>query len=140
MINKLKLINKTNNYLIGYLSRTRRRHLLLHMRKTRTNIFFTLTNLNANKVFFVITAGLCCYGNKRRKNSLQTVELMIDKLLIFLRRYNIKGLHIKLKSKLPSYLRTLVKDFKYRGFSILSFEDLKKVAHNGVRVRKIRRT
>lgn len=111
----------------------------LHLRKTFTNLFFTLTDFNSGKVFYTVSTGMCTYGNKRRKLSSQTIELMVARLIFFLKLYKIRRVQVVLKNSVKSYLRTLIKEFNYHGFPIKQFVDVKKVAHNGVRGRKLRR-
>jgi ribosomal protein S11 len=111
----------------------------IYIRRTYTNVFITLTDLN-DKVVICKTSGSSeKFTNKRRKRIAQAVE----KIMFFIRKsiklYNIVKLHVILKMKVKSHVYTLISRLKYYGLNILSICSKRSLAHNGVRGRNIRR-
>ena len=111
----------------------------IYIRRTYTNIFITLTDLNDKVVLCKTSGSSDVHKNKRRKRIAQAVE----KIMLYIRKtmklYNIVKLHIILKMKVKSHVYTLINRLKYYGLSILSICSRRKLAHNGVRGRNIRR-
>ena len=112
----------------------------IYLRKTWSNIFLTLTDLK-NRVIICKTSGNCKVSNsKRRKKIAMSIEKIIkhlydESLLLF----NIKNIEIILKMRVRSHLYTLIKRLKYYKINIISIISRKKIAHNGIRKKKIRR-
>jgi len=112
----------------------------IYLRKTWSNIFLTLTDLK-NRVIICKTSGNCKVSNsKRRKKIAMAIEKIIkhlydESLLLF----NIKNIEIILKMRVRSHLYTLIKRLKYYKINIISIISRKKIAHNGIRKKKIRR-
>jgi ribosomal protein S11 len=94
-----------------------------------------------NRVIICKTSGNCKVSNsKRRKKIAMAIEKIIkhlydESLLLF----NIKNIEIILKMRVRSHLYTLIKRLKYYKINIISIISRKKIAHNGIRKKKIRR-
>lgn len=112
----------------------------IYLRKTWSNIFLTLTDLK-NKVVICKTSGNCKISDsKRRKKIAMAIETIMKYLYDeSISLFNIKNIEIILKMKVRSHLYTLIKRLKYYKINILSIISKKKMAHNGIRKRKLRR-
>jgi ribosomal protein S11 len=53
--------------------------------------------------------------------------------------FNIKNIEIILKMRVRSHLYTLIKRLKYYKINIIGIVSRKKIAHNGIRKKKLRR-
>jgi ribosomal protein S11 len=53
--------------------------------------------------------------------------------------FNIKNIEIILKMRVRSHLYTLIKRLKYYKVNIISIISKRKIAHNGIRKKKLRR-
>jgi len=111
----------------------------LYIRRTYTNIFVTLCDIN-NKVIICKTSGSSDnIRNKRRKRIAQAVEKIILHIRKMIRLYNIININLILKMKIKSHVYTLLSRLKYYGLNILSISIKRPIAHNGVKGRNIRR-
>lgn len=111
----------------------------IYIRRTYTNIFITLTDLN-NKVICCKTSGSSDnIKNKRRKKIAQAVEKIIYNINSFLKLYEITHLHLILKMRIKSHVYTLLSKLHYYGLNILSISSKRLIAHNGVKGRNLRR-
>lgn len=112
----------------------------IYLRKTWSNIFLTLTDLK-NKVIICKTSGNCKISDsKRRKKIAMAIETIMKYLYDeSISLFNIKNIEIILKMRVRSHLYTLIKRLKYYKINILSIISRKKMAHNGIRKRKLRR-
>jgi len=133
---KYKFKNLKNHFFFGNL---KTKVANIYIRRTYTNIFITLCDMN-NKVIICKTSGSSDnFSNKRRKRIAQAVE----KIMIYIRKtiklYNIMKLNVILKMKMKSHVYTLISRLKYYGLDIISFCYRRKISHNGVRGRNIRR-
>lgn len=134
--NKYKYKNWKDHFFFGNLKNKIGK---IYIRRTYTNVFITLTDLN-DKVIICKTSGSSdIYKNKRRKRIAQAVEKIMLHIRKFIKLYNIVKLHVVLKMKVKSHVYTLINRLKYYGLSILSICSRRKLAHNGVRGRNIRR-
>jgi len=133
---KYKFKNKKNHFYFGSL---KEKIAKIYIRRTFTNVFVTLCDLN-NKVIICKTSGSTDkYTNKRRKRISQAVEKIVLELKNNIKVYNIIKLHIILKMKVKSHVYTLINKLKYYGLIILNICSKRKMSHNGVRGKNIRR-
>jgi len=111
----------------------------IYIKRTYTNIFVTLTDLN-NKVIICKTSGSSDkIYNKRKKRIAQAVEKIVLKLKKYFKLYNIMYVHIILKMKIKAHVYTLLSKLHLYGLKILSIKSKKLIAHNGVKGRNLRR-
>jgi len=133
---KYKFKNKKNHFFFGNL---KEKIANIYIRRTFTNVFITLCDLN-NKVIVCKTSGSSDnYKNKRRKRISQAVEKIILQLKNNIKFFNIIKLHIILKMKIKSHVYTLINKLRYYGLIILSICSKRKMSHNGVKGKNIRR-
>lgn len=133
---KYKLKNKKTHFFFGEL---KNKIGNIYIRRTYTNVFITLCDLN-NKVITCKTSGSSDkFTNKRRKRISQAVEKIILNIKKTIKLYNITKLHVILKMKVKSHVYTLISKLKYYGIIILSICSKRKLSHNGVKGRNIRR-
>lgn len=130
--NKLKLYYPVGS---GY-----KKYARLHLRKSFTNFFLTLTDLYDRVICTVSTGRVCGNNNKRIKRS----PITLSKMLLILRKAfvanKLKKVEIVLKTKISSELNSIVRQLTGFGIRILKISDFRIHAHNGVRGRRIRRT
>jgi ribosomal protein S11 len=94
-----------------------------------------------NKVIICKTSGNSKISeSKRRKKIAMAIETIMkylynETILLF----NIKNIEIILKMRVRSHLYTLIKRLKYYKINIVSIISKKKIAHNGIRKKKLRR-
>lgn len=112
----------------------------IYLRKSWSNIYLTLTDLS-NKVIICKTSGNSKISeSKRRKKIAMAIETIMkylynETILLF----NIKNIEIVLKMRVRSHLYTLIKRLKYYKVNIISIISKRKMAHNGIRKKKLRR-
>lgn len=136
MINKQFRVKKEKNFNLGLLNKTAN----IHIKRTYTNIFITLTDLD-NKVIACVTSGSAdnTITNRRRKKIALAVEKIVSTLNYFFKIYEIKFINIILKMKVKAHVYTLLSKLVYYGLIILSICSRKLLAHNGVKGRRLRR-
>ncbi len=136
MLNKQFKIKKEKNFNLGLINKTAN----IHIKRTYTNIFVTLTDLD-NKVIACVTSGSAdkTITNRRRKKIALAVEKIVSTLNYFLKLYEIKFLNIVLKMKVKAHVYKLLSKLVYYGLIILSISSRKLLAHNGVKGRRLRR-
>jgi len=111
----------------------------LYIKRTYTNIFITLCDLN-DKVIICKTSGSSDnIKNKRRKRIAQAVEKIIFHIRKIIKLYDIININLILKMKVKSHVYTLISRLKYYGLNIMSISIRRAIAHNGVKGRNIRR-
>jgi len=111
----------------------------LYIRRTFTNVFITLTDLN-DKVITCQTSGTSdIYDNKRRKRISQAVEKIMVQINKYVKLYKLSFFHIVLKMRVKSHVYTMLSRLVYYGLGILSIVSRRSIAHNGVRGRNLRR-
>lgn len=111
----------------------------LFIKRTYSNIFITLTDLN-NKVIICKSSGSSDkIYNKRKKKVPQAVEKIIYKIKNYLNLYNILYIHIIIKMKIKTHIYTLLSKLHLYGINIISIKSKKNLAHNGVKGRNLRR-
>lgn len=73
----------------------------LHIRRSRQNTFYTITDLS-NKVVSVLSLGFMSLSrNKRIKRSPATLERVFLKIRAIFRKHSINGATLLLRSRLP---------------------------------------
>jgi|SRR5579884_2113430 len=111
----------------------------LVVNRSFSNIFLTVTDLK-NKVVICKSSGSSGVGPlKKSKKSPQAVENIVSALVPYLEIYKIKNLIIILKVRFSNHIVILVKELFDRGYNIVKFLNKNKIAHNGMRGRKLRR-
>jgi ribosomal protein S11 len=112
----------------------------IYIKRTYTNIFVTLTDLN-NKVIVCVSSGSAdnSISNRRRKKIALAVEKIILLLNHFFKLYEIKYVNVILKMKIKAHVYTLLTKLVYYGLIVLSISSRKIIAHNGVKGRRLRR-
>jgi ribosomal protein S11 len=137
MLSKIyKYRKKKNHFNLGKLNN---RICYIYIRRTFSNIFITLCDLN-KKVIICQTSGTSdIYENKRRKRIAQAVEKIMFKINKYFKLYKIKAVFIILKMKIKSHVYTLIKKLMYYNIVILGITFKRSIAHNGVKGRNVRR-
>lgn len=135
ILKKIYKINKNKNFYFGLENKIAN----IYIRKTYTNIFITLTDLN-NKVIICQTSGSSdIYTNKRRKRIAQAVEKIMINIYHYIKLHKITHIHVILKMKIKSHVYTLLSKLHYYGIFVLSICSKRLVAHNGIKGRNLRR-
>lgn len=136
---------KTNNKLQPkkkFVFSTRRRgkrKMLIFLRKSFTNIFLTLTDLNKH-VVYALSAGRCVDKNNRRgKVAPFVIDSMATKIIKVLYAFKIKLVTIIMRTSLRVHMRILVSRLIRERYQISSILDRRIEAHNGVRARAPKR-
>jgi ribosomal protein S11 len=118
---------------------TKHRHVRIYLRKSFTNIFFTVTDLR-NRVIYTLSGGMCSEKNNRRSKVIPfIVEAMSKKIIKVFRTLHISLVQLILKTSLRAHLRILVYRLSKANFKISSILDRRIAAHNGVRARSLKR-
>lgn len=109
------------------------RNLLLFFKKSFSNIFITLTDLNLKVIVCKTSTIAGIKGNKRRKVAPQAIEYIIASLL----KYRIKNVYIclNLKSNIKKFLYTLLRELSANNVNVKGLLRFCIRAHNGVRGR-----
>lgn len=138
MLKKKFKIKKFKNFFFG--SDLNKKIANIYIRRTYTNIFITLTDLQ-NNVVICITSGSADkkLRNRRKKKIAQTVEKIVFAMNYFFKLYEIKAFNIILKMKVKAHVYTLISKLTYLGLIVLSISSRKLIAHNGVKGKKLRR-
>ena len=109
---------------------------LIYIKKSFSNIFLTLTDLN-NKVIISCSSGSSDnYFNKREKMSPYALEKMFKRVLLYLKLYNIQVIKLYLKLKIGAHVYFLIKELNYYGFSVSHIFEKNRLPHNGSKARK----
>lgn len=133
---KYKFKLKKNHFFFGKL---KLRVAKLYIRRSYTNVFITLCDLN-NKVIICKSSGSSDnIKNKRRKRIAQAVENIMLYIRKTMKLYNVINIHLILKMKIKSHVYTLLNRLKYYGINILNISSRRSISHNGVRGKSIRR-
>jgi len=128
-------LKKNKNFFFGLTNKIAK----IYIRKTYTNIFITLTDID-NKVIVCQTSGTSdTFTNKRRKRIAQAVEKIMFNINYFIKLHEITHVHVVLKMKIKSHVYTLLAKLVYYGIIILSICSRRLIAHNGVKGRNLRR-
>ena len=110
-----------------------------YLRKTYSNIFVTMTDLKGN-VIKCTTSGSAGVGkSKRRKKAPQSFENIVLTLKSSLQLYKVNKIFLYLSCRVSRLVYSLIKEIQYHGFVIRGVVLRHRVAHNGVKGRKLRR-
>lgn len=111
----------------------------IYLRRTFSNVFITLTDLK-NQVIICKTSGTSKISdNKRRKRIAQAVETIMIYIYQYIQFYKIVNLYLILKMRVKSHVYTLIKRLTNYKLNIIKIISKRKIAHNGVKGRSIRR-
>ena len=111
----------------------------LVINKSFSNIFITVTDLN-KRVIICKSSGACGVGHsKKMKKAPQSIENIIKHLVPIFEQYKLKYFNLILKIKFSNHLIILIKELYSNGYKIVKFINKIKIAHNGMRGRKLRR-
>jgi len=111
----------------------------VHMRKSFTNIFITLTDLQDKVIHTTSIGQFSKINNKRVKLSPVIYLKMIRKFFQFMRKLKFRKYEMILRSRFGHHLITFVRESLYYGLRPFRLINRRIVAHNGVRARHIRR-
>ena len=115
------------------------RYALLIIKKTHSNIFLTLCDIK-KKVIVCKTSGSSRVGRKKKlKRSPQAIEGIMPYLRWYFDFYKISALKILLDTKISAHVYILIKELGLIDIDIISFLDIRRLPHNGMRQRKMRR-
>lgn len=115
------------------------RKMLLFLRKSFTNIFLTLTDLN-KRVVYALSAGQCVEKNNRRgKVAPFVIEAMSVKILKVLAAFKVRSVTIIMRTSLRVHVKILISKLLMERYNISSIKDRRITAHNGVRSRALKR-
>ena len=106
----------------------------LHIRRSRQNTFYTITDLT-NKVVKPISLGLISVGrNKRLKLSAATLERVFLQIKAILRAHSVECLTLMMRSRIPRWNLNLMKRmFALQGIQILAAENRRLSIHGYLR-------
>jgi len=111
----------------------------LHIRRSRQNTFYTITDLS-NKVVAAISLGLLSASvsrNKRIKRSPATLERVFLKIRAVFRKHSINAITLLLRSRIPRWsLKNLHRLLTLRGIPIVSVENRRLAIHGHLRAPK----
>jgi ribosomal protein S11 len=137
MLKKKFEIRQNKTFIFGDLKHKKAN---IYIRRTYTNVFVTLTDLN-NNVVICITSGSAdkAVTNRRKKRIAQAVEEIIKCMRVFLNTYEIRFLNVILKMRVKGHVYTLISKLREAGLIILNISSRRLIAHNGVKGRRLRR-
>ena len=112
----------------------------LIIKKVHSNIFITLCDLNRRVIISKSSGTVRRIGrNKKRKIAPHAVEIMTKSLKKYFIFYRIKEINLYIKLNKCAHLYILLKELRYLFIKVRSIIDIRRVPHNGMRGRKIRR-
>ena len=112
----------------------------IFLKSTFSNLIITFTDMD-NKVIICKTSGSAgIIGNKRRKRMPQAIETIMTAVIPYIKLYQVTNIEIVLKMKIKNYFYALLKELQYHDIFITSYIVRRRIAFNGQRGRKIRRT
>jgi len=111
----------------------------IYLKPTFTNIIISITDAN-NKVLACHSSGSSgVVGTSRRKKAPQAVASILKKLHTVFLKHNIRAVEIIITNRASSALYSLVRELSYYGVFIATIRRRLRIAHNGVRRRKMPR-
>nr|AHX02506.1 ribosomal protein S11 [Schimmelmannia schousboei] len=113
-----------------------KKSIILTILFTSNNIFYTLTKLNGEVLFWTSVGSKKLKGTK--KITVTTITLAMNSILNFVNEFKCNNIHIKFKG-FNKNKRLAMKYLKQTSLNILSISDLTAMAHNGCRLSKMRR-
>jgi len=110
----------------------------IYLKPTFTNIIITLTDAN-NKVLACHSSGSSgVAGTSRRKKAPQAVAAILRKLHPSFLAHNVRVIELIVR-KMDPVMRSLIRELRYYGITIIALLIRREIAHNGVRHRKMPR-
>jgi ribosomal protein S11 len=105
----------------------------LYMRKTFSNVFLTLTDLNDKVIICRSSGSSGIWRLKKRKASPYALERIVSKLNYHFRFFRIKSLKVFIKMRLNNFSHHLLRYLEPCGIQVVSFKRSICVPHNGMR-------
>jgi ribosomal protein S11 len=133
----VKFIAKKKNFFFG--KKKNLKYAIIVFKRTHSNIFITLLDLN-NKVIICKSSGISKVGDsKKKKIAPQAIENIVKDLSSYFILYKISFVNIFLKVRITVHILNLVRELERYGIKISSFVDIKRLPHNGLRGKNLRR-
>ena len=110
---------------------------VFHVNKKRRNLFFTVTDLTG-AVISAVSSKLFM-ANRKKRYAPRTVELIVLKLAVALRAYQISAVRLFVKMNKSFVTREVVSSLLKLEIKVTMVMDLVPMAHNGCRKKKRRR-
>ena len=111
----------------------------LYFKKSRSNFFITLTDLNAKVIICLSSGSVLSNVSKKRKKSPQAIEDIMRVLRSYFITYKINNVIIILRQRISIFIRFIIKELEIFNIPILHFRFKLSIAFNGMRKRKLRR-
>lgn len=128
---------KNENFFFGSLDSKDKKTALLFVKKSTTNLFFTVADLKKNAIITFTSGSTLERPTKKQKRSPYIVESVFKKILFYLKLYEVQVIRLFLKLRLNiSHVHVLVKELNYYGISVLSINEMKGIPHNGVKIKR----
>ena len=109
----------------------------LHIRRSRQNTFYTITDLTNNVVQPLSLGLMTANRNKRVKLSTATLERLFLQIKATLRAHSVDCLTLMIRSRLPRWnLNFMKRMFALQGIRILSAENRRLDIHGFIRAPK----
>jgi ribosomal protein S11 len=110
----------------------------IFLKRSRSNYFITMTDIKG-RVIRSYTTGSVVFGSKRKCLSPYAIEGVFNKLVIFIKLYNLKKFDVIIKVLSPGHLYSLLKEMKKHNLIVIALLNRLPLPHNGVRGQKIPR-
>lgn len=111
----------------------------IYIRRTWSNIFVTITDLNNNVILCKSSGMVVNSKNKRLKKAPQSLELIVLNVSKILKEKKLLNVNIILKSRITQHIYTLVRELLYRNIFVLSFINHFSIPYGKLRGRVKRR-
>jgi ribosomal protein S11 len=108
-------------------------------KRKHSNIFITLLDLR-KKVIICKSSGIAKVGDsKKKKIAPQAIEKIVKYLSRYFDLYKISIVSVFLKVRVTVHLFNLIRELSRYGITIRAFVDIKRLPHNGLRGKNLRR-
>lgn len=101
----------------------------IFLKKSFSNFFLTLTDLNGNVIVSVSSGSVNQNVSKKRKLSHYSIEPVFKVLLDYLREHKILYLELFLKLRISAHVFSLVRELNFYGFSVSKVVEINKIPH-----------
>lgn len=108
--------------------------------RRKTNIFLIVEDLNSKLITYITSGSAGIVGSKRRKREPFAMESIFKVLYPYLKIYDIQKVKIILNTRLNGCFYILMRELEHYGIVINSCIIQRRVAFNGCRGKKKRRT
>lgn len=109
------------------------------VRRSFSNLFLTLMD-SRGQVIICKTSGSCGFtGSKRKKTIKYNIEVLFKEVYEYIKVYRIQQVIIVLRTRVNAYYYTLAQELSYVGIRIGAVYFNRRLPHNGMRGRKLRR-